>query len=574
RNISGGPINLAGAQFNAGVTFTFGSWTLQPGERVVVVQNPIAFEAYYGAGLPVAGAFTGSLSGSGEQVRLVDTFGAVIFDVTYDDSGAWPGRADGRGSSIELTDPANPNEGDSWRNSSEVCGSPGWEGVGPRGDIVINEVLAHTDPPQVDSIELYNTTDTAINIGGWYLSDAVGGSTSSAGYRLFRIPDGTIVPARGYQVFDAFDFNDPSSPTAFALSEYGEDVYLLEADAADKLVSFVNSESFGASLNGEPLGRWPNGVGTRLYPLSALTLNAENAPPAVPSVVLSEIQYNPGTDVFEFLELYNRTPDPVVITRWTLSGVTYAFPEPTTLVGYSTVVLVGFDPVADPASLAAFQTTYGNITPVGPWTGALDNSGEAVTLRSAGDFDPALSGYPLYEAERVKYDNDAPWPEAANGTGRSLQRVDPDAWGDDPNNWMALWPSAGQRIDDPVRQAWYEEHFTREEMGIPGLSGGEADADGDERTNDEEYAADTDPRSESSYLRLDIFRNDDNSVSVGFFTSSKRDYLIERADVLAPLPDWTPAQTAFGGTGGWMEWTEEDMTALQRFYRLHALQEP
>ncbi|MBP7276420.1 MAG: lamin tail domain-containing protein, partial [Kiritimatiellae bacterium] len=30
RNISGGPINLAGAQFNAGVTFTFGSWTLQP----------------------------------------------------------------------------------------------------------------------------------------------------------------------------------------------------------------------------------------------------------------------------------------------------------------------------------------------------------------------------------------------------------------------------------------------------------------------------------------------------------------------------------------------------------------
>ena len=570
RNVSGGPINLAGAQFDAGITFAFGDWTLQPGERAVVVQNPAAFEAYYGAGGPVAGVFSGNLSGSGEQVRLVDAFGAVIFDVTYDDAGAWPGRADGRGSSIELTNPAYPNDGASWRNSSEVGGSPGWAGAGPRGDLVINEVLAHTDPPQVDSIELYNTTDAAIDIGGWYLSDPVGGSTVSAGYRLFRVPDGTIVPARGYRVFDEFDFNDPASPTAFALSEYGEDIYVLEADATGRLVSFVDSESFGATPRGAPLGRWPNGGGTRLYPLSALTLNAANAPPAVPPVVLSEIHYNPGADVFEFLELYNRTPDPVVISRWTLSGITYVFPEPTLLPGHSTVVLVGFDPVADPASLAAFQAAYGNITPVGPWTGALDNSGEAVTLRSSGEFDPDLNDYPQYEQERVKYSPDAPWPTAANGTGRSLQRVDPDAWGDDPANWTALWPSAGSVVADPRRAAWYEAHFSRAELRDPDLSGGGADADGDTLTNDEEYAADTNPRNDASYLRLDIFRKDGGGISVGFFTSSKRDYLIERTDVLAPLPNWTPAQTAFGGTGGWMEWDEMDPAAVQRFYRLKA----
>ncbi len=40
----------------------------------------------------------------------------------------------------------------------------------PRDNVVINEVLSHTDPPQSDSIELLNTSATQVGIAGWYLA--------------------------------------------------------------------------------------------------------------------------------------------------------------------------------------------------------------------------------------------------------------------------------------------------------------------------------------------------------------------------------------------------------------------
>ena len=45
--------------------------------------------------------------------------------------------------------------------------------------MVVNEVLTHTYPPQKDAIELFNTTDAQIDIGGWFLSD-------STNYKKFR----------------------------------------------------------------------------------------------------------------------------------------------------------------------------------------------------------------------------------------------------------------------------------------------------------------------------------------------------------------------------------------------------
>ena len=36
---------------------------------------------------------------------------------------------------------------------------------------MINEILSHTDLPQTDVIELYNTSSEPADIGGWYLTD-------------------------------------------------------------------------------------------------------------------------------------------------------------------------------------------------------------------------------------------------------------------------------------------------------------------------------------------------------------------------------------------------------------------
>jgi hypothetical protein len=46
--------------------------------------------------------------------------------------------------------------------------------------------------------------------------------------------------------------------------------------------------------------------------------------------------------------------------------------------------------------------------------------------------------------EKVKYSNTAPWPTPADGTGPSLQRLDPVAYGNDHVNWYADAPSPGR----------------------------------------------------------------------------------------------------------------------------------
>ncbi len=61
------------------------------------------------------------------------------------------------------------------------------------GDIVINEILAHSHAAGADWIELYNTTNRPINIGSWFLSDDQGNLTK------YQIKEGTSIPAYGYK---------------------------------------------------------------------------------------------------------------------------------------------------------------------------------------------------------------------------------------------------------------------------------------------------------------------------------------------------------------------------------------
>src|SRR6185295_4123797 len=93
RNTSAGSINLNGIQFTKGITFTFPNTTLLPGARTLIVANQAAFESRYGLGLPIAGVFTGSLSDSGEKIRLETGLGQEIEEFTYKDN--WYPHTDG-----------------------------------------------------------------------------------------------------------------------------------------------------------------------------------------------------------------------------------------------------------------------------------------------------------------------------------------------------------------------------------------------------------------------------------------------------------------------------------------------
>lgn len=123
---------LTVAEDEQGVDFSFGETDydkLGPGEFVIVVEDLAAFTARYGAGLPVAGQWTGGLSNRQEQVTL-QAGDDLIHQFSYQDS--WHPSTDGVGRSLEIADPAADlatwSHSDGWRPSSEVHGSPGAAG--------------------------------------------------------------------------------------------------------------------------------------------------------------------------------------------------------------------------------------------------------------------------------------------------------------------------------------------------------------------------------------------------------------------------------------------------------------
>ena len=137
------------------------------------------------------------------------------------------------------------------------------------------------------------------------------------------IPNGTLLGAGQYIVFDENDFNPTPlnpSPNDFALSgTSGDDVWLVDPNGEAKLV-FVDDVHFRASSDREALGRVPDGSG-RLAPLEFVTLGGANSDARVGSVVISEVNYHPDEPTavdlalepslkindLEFIEIYNRT---------------------------------------------------------------------------------------------------------------------------------------------------------------------------------------------------------------------------------------------------------------------------
>jgi hypothetical protein len=143
--------------------------------------------------------------------------------------------------------------------------------------IQVSEVLAHTDPPQWDAVELFNPGNVAVDIGGWFLTD------ERSEPKKYRIPDGTRILAGGYWVVDETQFNALTLGTkAFRLDSHGDSLWLYSADTAGNLTGFSDGLSFGATPNGVSLGRHTNSVGELQWvPQSALTLGFPNARPAV-----------------------------------------------------------------------------------------------------------------------------------------------------------------------------------------------------------------------------------------------------------------------------------------------------
>ena len=319
----------------------------------------------------------------------------------------------------------------------------------------INEINAHSGDILTDWIELYNTTDAPVDVGGWWLSD----SFETVAY---EIPAGTVVPPHDVIVF--VDGEDGMN-LGFK-SQCGDEVILSATNGAGVLTGARDYMQFGPVENGVTYSRCPDGTGDvfRTTP----TQGGQNAAPSIAPVVINEIMYHPieptpapGSLDPEFIEIHNVSTNPVElftdfgsdgVHAWEIAGgVAFTFPTSTVIEPGGFIIVVNFDPEGGASPLLdEFRSFYGMLgheVIVGPYAGKLSNMSDEVRLRKPDtpetegvnpcDDEGPMPFTPMVIVDEVTYYDFGDWPADADGTGASLERVDPYGDGRPPSNWMA-----------------------------------------------------------------------------------------------------------------------------------------
>ena len=519
-----------------------------------------------------------ALSASGEELGIFTADGLLINGTNF--ASQAPGVSEGR-----LPDGA-----------ATVMAFPGTESPGdpnyiPLTNVVISEVLAHSDFPFEDAIELHNPTASSVNISGWWLSD------SARIPRKFQVPPNTTISPGGHVVFYESQFNNSDvASIPFALSSSrGDQVHLCETFAAS-LNGLRAIADFGPSENGVSMGRFETSQGVEFVALSRRTFGNDNpstlqqfrgggglsnAYPKVGPIVMSEIMYHPANNspVEEYIELHNTSASAVRLydhafpsNVWRFrDAVDFDFPAGTIVPPGGYLIVVSFDPSNNPAALSQFQSRYGtNATLVGPYLGRLDNNGDSVELYKPDAPEAPGGSSPYILVEKVAYSNFPPWPFEADGTGDALHRIGLGAYGNDPTNWIDALPALGAPAladsdGDGMPNSWEMLYsFNQNNAGDAA-----ADADLDGISNLGEYIAGTHPRSANSRLRLDRIDGAATLAVLEFNAVAGKTYSIVYSDALSTgtwlrLIDIPPQQT----TRNLTIYDSSVEPATPRFYRL------
>jgi len=193
-------VNLENFYFSKGVVFTFPSYTLQPGEYVLVSVSSQAIQNTFG--VPSLEWTSGALNNGGEEIVLNEPTGNVIDSVFFDDALPWDTLADGWGSSLELCDPSSNNAlPESWRHAIEFAA------VNGAGDTIWATPLEGCSYPPVAD---FSADDTTIVVGGTVnFTDASTGTIDSYEWTFEGGEPGTfsgaVPPAVQYNNMGIFD---------------------------------------------------------------------------------------------------------------------------------------------------------------------------------------------------------------------------------------------------------------------------------------------------------------------------------------------------------------------------------
>jgi CotH kinase protein/Lamin Tail Domain len=420
QDISGYQLTCADMNY----TFPAGT-TIASNSFIVVAAAPADVESVYGI-TNVMGPYSGSLKKS-ETLQLLDEQSNVLLTVPYSNVYPWPVAADGTGHSIILANPTY-GEGDSraWSISDVVGGSPGQPDTftaGPLRNVLINEILPHSENPAVPQfIELYNHSTNSVDISGCILTD-------DPTTNKFVIPSSTIIGPAGFVSFTQSQFG-------FTLNGAGETLYIIQSDGSRVL----DAVQFGAQADGVSYGRWPDGAND-FYNFTTNTPGTNNSAILIGDIVINELMYDPisGNDDDQYIELYNKGTNTVDLAGWQFtSGVTFTFPS-------TVIVSNGYLVVArNMTNLFAKYPNLNSSNTVGNYSGKLSHKGELLVLSMPQTLN---TNTPILVAEdQVTYGTGGRWGEWSSGGGSSLELIDPHAnhrlaanWADSDESSKSVW---------------------------------------------------------------------------------------------------------------------------------------
>ena len=473
KNVGNLAEDISGWQFTNGVNYTFPNQTfLGPGEFYVIVANAQFFTTQYPqvviGGQYIdddgAGAGRAGLSNRGERITLKDgpdDTGNTIYSFRYYDGddgdipdppelpeeddlerASWSSLADGGDYSLVHINPDGSSDEDdyeSWRPSISMHGSPGEDEPlpDPLLPIYINEVRTRDGDLDNDAIEIYNPNATDIDIGGWYVSDNIDIPTKNS-----PIADNSIVPAGGYLVLE-----NGINGFVISVSSKGERVFIYSA-VDNVLTGWLHGFHFPASEDGKNFARFLDVSGNEYLIPDDPSLGVENGDPSASGLRIIEVMYTPGYgSSVEYVKIINNGPQEAILydplfdgDNISLNGFGVTVPgnQPTMAVGEIAYITN----VEESVFRSAYDVDVSVRVFADPEGGSLNGGGELIELRipiTIEGLQRDAPGHPRYYSilDLVEYDDEFPWPVAADGLGYSLIRNNPLGPGHRATDWNA-----------------------------------------------------------------------------------------------------------------------------------------
>lgn len=244
-NLTNAPVNLSGWKLRDGnplhLFIVPNGITIPAGGYHVFCSDTQRFDSFYSLANRTGDLGFG-LSNKGDTIQLYSNTNVLQFDLAFTDTLPWPLGADGYGRTLHLKSPGlDIYDTLSWGTGC-IGGSPGMA-FSPcvNETLVVSEVnyKSLTTENAGDWFEIHNLTAQSMDVSGYLVRD-------SKNTNAFVIPNGTIIPAKGYLVFYntpvLFNTQHPGifnkvGPVLFNLDGVGEAIRIYNAQ--DKIIFSV-----------------------------------------------------------------------------------------------------------------------------------------------------------------------------------------------------------------------------------------------------------------------------------------------------------------------------------------------